>query len=219
MTRVQDVDIDLRGERVRLLPERALFWERTRTLVIADAHFGKAATFRARAIPVPGGTTAAALQRLDALLARTGAERLICLGDLLHAKAGRVAGTIRAVAAWRERHRALDFVLVRGNHDRHAGDPPPTWRVTCVDEPWVERPFVWRHVPEAAEEGYTVAGHVHPAVRLTGFGGLSETLPCFYFGRDVGILPAFGGFTGTATVHPKNGDRVYVIADGEIMLK
>lgn len=213
-----DVTLELQGETMQLLPERAVYWPRRRTLVIADAHFGKAATFRARAIPVPGGTTAAMLARLDAALARTGAERLICLGDLLHAKDGRVPRTETAVAEWRVRHQALDFVLVRGNHDQHAGDPPAAWRVHCVDEPWPEAPFVWRHLPQAEADGYALAGHVHPAVTLIG-GGLSETLPCFYFESRVGILPAFGDFTGTAALRPVRGARVYVIADDEIMLK
>lgn len=214
-----DITIELQGEHLRLLPERLLFWERWRTLVLADAHFGKAATFRARSIPVPGGTTQAALQRLEAAIQRTQPERLICLGDLLHARDGRVSMTMTAVAAWRTRHAQLDFVLVRGNHDQHAGDPPAAWRVCCVDEPWAERPFVWRHFPAPEAEGYTLAGHLHPAVRLAGRGGLQVTLPCFYLGDTVGVLPAFGDFTGTATIHPRQGERVYVIADEEIMLK
>jgi hypothetical protein len=32
--------IRVRGQCFRLLPERALFWEAQRLLVIADAHFG-----------------------------------------------------------------------------------------------------------------------------------------------------------------------------------
>jgi hypothetical protein len=47
------VPIDLAGEAVELLAERALFWPRPATLFIADPHFGK--TDRARA---PGGCAA-----------------------------------------------------------------------------------------------------------------------------------------------------------------
>jgi hypothetical protein len=38
-------------------------------------------------------------------------------------------------------------------------------------------------------------------------------LPCFHFGAAVGVLPAFGGFTGTHVVQPSPGDRVFVVAD------
>jgi len=105
---------------------------------------------------------------------------------------------------------------VRGNHDRHAGDPPPEWDVRCVDAPHVEGPFVLLHEPAESGEGYVLAGHVHPAVRV-GRGKLAEALPCFLFGRRAALLPAFGEFTGTAVVHPRPGDRVIVLADGELV--
>jgi DNA ligase-associated metallophosphoesterase len=204
------------GEALWLLPERAVYWPAQRTLLLADPHFGKAAAFRAGGIPVPAGTTADNLARLDSALAATGATQLVCLGDLLHARAGRVARTVEAVAVWRARHEQLQWLLVRGNHDRHAGDPPPAWRITCLDEPVVDAPFVWRHEPREAEEGYVLAGHVHPAVRL-GRGALAETLPCFVFGRRVGILPAFGDFTGQATLRPQPEDRLFVLAGDEVI--
>ncbi len=66
----------LAGESVELLAERALYWPRTRTLLVADVHLGKAAAFRAGGVPVPRGATASDLARLGALVARTGAGRL-----------------------------------------------------------------------------------------------------------------------------------------------
>ena len=95
------VKTEVQGEELWLLPERAVFWPRAGALIIADAHFGKAATFRAAGIPVPGGTTAEMLRRLDAALDRGGATRLLVLGDLLHARAGRAPRTLELVAAWR----------------------------------------------------------------------------------------------------------------------
>jgi hypothetical protein len=43
------------------------------------------------------------------------------------------------------------------------------------------------------------------------------TLPCFHFGANVAILPAFGEFTGTALVRPVAGDRVYVVAGERVL--
>ena len=214
-----ELTITLCDETILLLAERAFFWPRRRMLVIADPHFGKAATFRAGGLPVPEATTTVMLDRLTALLARTQAERLLCLGDLLHARAGRGEATLAAVTAWRRAHAQVAFQLVRGNHDAHAGDPPPDWAITCVDEPSIEAPFAWRHHPAPDATAYAIAGHLHPAVRLNGTGRQSTTLPCFYFGADHGVLPAFGEFTGTALVRPAVGERVFVLVGQSIIEK
>ena len=63
--RMSDVMLTIAGEDVQLLPERALYWPRACTLVVADVHWGKAATFRAAGIPIPSGTTTEDLARLD----------------------------------------------------------------------------------------------------------------------------------------------------------
>ncbi|HRM55421.1 MAG TPA: DEAD/DEAH box helicase, partial [Ottowia sp.] len=78
--------IDTQGQRLWLLPDRTLWWPAARTLFVADAHFGKGATFRARGLPVPGGTTADNLARLGHALAERDVEHLVFLGDLLHAR-------------------------------------------------------------------------------------------------------------------------------------
>ncbi len=212
-----DAAVEVAGERLRLLPERAVWWERMETQVVADLHWGKAAAFRAAGVPIPAGTTAAGLARLADVIARTGTRRLAVLGDLFHARAGRVPRTLEAIAEWRAAHPALEVLLVRGNHDRHAGDPPSELGFEVVNGPWRFPPFVLRHEPAPAPEGYVLAGHLHPGVRLHGAGRQSVRLPCFAFGRAVALLPAFGEFTGLAEREPREGDRVYIIAGDEVI--
>ena len=211
------VEIELAGEPVALLPERALYWPRGGALVIADAHLGKAAAFRAGGLAVPEGVTAADLGRLERALERTGAARLVVLGDLLHARAGRAPAVLDAVAAWRARRPGLELLLVRGNHDLGAGDPPADWGVTRVDEPHPWGPFVLRHTPGREAAGHVLAGHLHPAVALAGPGRQRERLPCFLVGPGLTVLPAFGGFTGAATVRPVPGERAYVVAGDSVV--
>src|SRR5690606_15105202 len=97
-----DAIVRVAGQHLHLLAERAALWKETTTLIVADTHWGKAATFRAAGLAVPSGTTAEGLARLEAALARTSARRLVFLGDFLHAREGRVPGTLRALARWRE---------------------------------------------------------------------------------------------------------------------
>ncbi len=213
-----DSRLALAGEVVHLLPERALYWERAETLVVADLHWGKAATFRAGGVALPGGTTSDDLERLDRALVRTGARRLVVLGDLFHAKAGRIASpTLAAIRAWRPRRAGVEVLLVRGNHDRHAGDPPSDLRINAVNAPAHVPPFALRHEPAPSSDAYTLAGHVHPAVSLRGRGREHEKLACFVVGPDVAVLPAFGSFTGTCVVGPTATDRVYVIAGEDVI--
>jgi DNA ligase-associated metallophosphoesterase len=215
---MSDLCIDVAGEPVWLLPERALFWPRPATLVAADFHWGKAATFRTAGIPVPGGGTHDDLVRLDAALERTRAQRLAVLGDLFHARAGRIASrTLAELREWRGRRWELEILLVRGNHDRHAGDPPPDLRINCVNDPAFVPPFVLRHQPVSTADGYTLAGHVHPGVVLTGPARQHVRLACFLFRRDVALLPAFGSFTGLGIVEPSPEDRLFVIAGDDVV--
>ncbi len=100
-----------------LLPERAVFEPQSRTLFIADPHFGKASSFRALGQPVPRGTTAENLRRLGALADAHDARRLVVLGDFLHSRTGRTQSLFARLREWRAARPALDCVVVRGNHD------------------------------------------------------------------------------------------------------
>lgn len=212
-----DQTITVAGEELALLPERAVYWARGEALFVADPHWGKAAAFRAAGLPIPEGGTGADLARLGRALRRTGARRLVLLGDLLHARAGRSEAVLEEVTAWRAAWPGLEVTLVRGNHDRHAGDPPAAWRFTCSGEPLAMPPFVLRHHPQEEPGGYVLAGHLHPAVRLRGAGRQLARLPCFWFGPRVGVLPAFGSFTGSVVVAPGPGDRVFALAGDEVV--
>jgi DNA ligase-associated metallophosphoesterase len=209
--------IELAGEEMVLMPDRSMYWPCASTLLVADAHIGKAATFRAHGIFVPRGTTSATRERLDEALAHTGATRLVFLGDLLHAREGRSPETLRVVAEWRASHAALDVMLVRGNHDRSAGDPPESLGIRCVDAPMLDGPFAFAHHPTAIDGRFVVAGHVHPAVRLSGPGRQYVRLPCFWISEAGCVLPAFGDFTGQGIIEPAEDDRVFAVGDGSVI--
>jgi DNA ligase-associated metallophosphoesterase len=206
-------EIEFGGARLVLLAERAAYLPEAGVLLVADAHFGKAVSFRRLGVPVPEGTTAGNLRRLSAALAATGARRLVFLGDLLHCARGRAAGTLDEVARWRAAHAGLEIDLVRGNHDRRAGDPPPQWHTRVHDEPLALGALLLAHEPLPAPPGRAVlAGHLHPAVVVGARAVERLRLPCFHFRASLGVLPAFGEFTGMHVVRPAPGDRLFAIA-------
>ena len=206
----------LDSEAVELHAMRALYWPRLRTLFVADVHLGKGAAFRAGGIPLPRGATATDLARLSALIDKTGAATLVVLGDFLHAASGRVEALDIAFCAWRARHAEVAMTLVRGNHDAHAGDPPPAWRVDVVTEPHAFAPFLGCHHPARPATGYALCGHLHPGTWLGGAAEPSVRLPCFVLGRRRAILPAFGRLTGLWMVDPEPGDRLVAIAGSRL---
>jgi len=201
------------GRPLTLLPEKAAFIAASGTLLVADAHIGKAASFRALGVPVPRGTTGETLAGLSALVRRTGARRIVFLGDFLHSARAHAPVTLAAVAAWRAAHRSLELMLVRGNHDDRAGDPPATLGIRVVDEPLLQDGFALCHHPRPVAGQYVLAGHLHPCVHVGGRSWDHLRLPCFWFGDAVGVLPAFGAFTGMHPVRCGADDRLFAVAD------
>lgn len=215
------LSIHLAGEPAVLLPSGALFLPAHDALLVADVHLGKARSFRRLGVPVPEATTGATLAALDEALTASGARRLVVLGDFLHARRGLGPEVLDALLAWRHGHAQLQLQLVRGNHDRHAGDPPDGLGAQVLDGPVRLGPFALCHEPEPVPGTYALAGHWHPCVGLRGAGRDRLRLPCFWLGapdgpRAVGVLPAFGAFTGMHAVERAPGDRIYALCEGHV---
>lgn len=216
--------ISLAGHDVVLHPSGGACLTAERILLIADAHIGKAVSFRKLGVPVPRGTTTETLEKLSGALQDTGAQRVVFLGDFLHAASSHAPGTLAALAAWRERHAKLALTLVRGNHDDRAGDPPASLGFDVVDEPLLVGPFALCHHPRPMPGHYVLAGHWHPCISVGGRAFERLRLPCFWLGDDsgqlpqqaVGVLPAFGSFTGMHRIEPRQGDRIFPIAQDKV---
>ena len=203
------------------MPERCVYWPTRRTLFVADLHLGKPETFRAAGIPVPNGVHDEQLARLSLAIARTRCERVLILGDLLHASTGITPGLIERVARWRREHPCA-FALVQGNHDKSAASVSRAWELDVLTPTVVEPPFAFTHKPPVAEAGaheglFIWCGHLHPAVRLASSADAVK-LPCFLVRGRLGVLPAFGRFAAGASIAREQGDRVYAIAEGQIVV-
>jgi DNA ligase-associated metallophosphoesterase len=210
--------VEVGGVVLQLLAGKAAWWGAERTLLVADPHIGKAVSYRRLGVPVPEATTSGNLDALDRLLASHDARRIVFLGDLLHSRHAHDAQTLATFARWREQRTELELLLVRGNHDDSAGDPPPAWGVHCVDEPYAlpgAPGLALCHHPEPIAGRYVLAGHNHPCTTV-GRGIDRLRLPCFHFGASVGVLPAFGAFTGMHPIDRAPGDRVFVVADNAV---
>ncbi|MBY0309221.1 MAG: hypothetical protein K2Q09_10805, partial [Phycisphaerales bacterium] len=125
--------------------------------------------------------------------------------------------TLEQLVRWRAAHAGVEVLLVRGNHDHAAGDPPCEAGITCVDEPSDDEGLTLLHHPEPSPGGVSaLAGHLHPCIQMVGCGDAARR-PCFWLSNNQLVLPAFGGFTGAASITPRPGDRVFVPADDRLV--
>ncbi len=215
--------------------ERAAFWPRTGTLIIADLHLGKANTLAAglgAAVPesVLRGVVREDLARLARALERSHARRVLIVGDLLHAPIGATPELIDEVASWRELH-PEPWVVVRGNHDSKINRVTDAWRLSLVGDGLDEPPFRFVHIPPPASVAatggpspYLICGHEHPAVTLGRSRhdgqprdqGTLIKLPAFLVGSRRLILPAMSRFTAGGSIRSSPGDRFYACSPREV---
>jgi DNA ligase-associated metallophosphoesterase len=208
--------IELEGEQVVLTAERAIVWPAQRALIAADLHIGKAASFRALGTPVPHGTTADTLRRLTRLIECCGVTTVYLLGDFLHSKHALPPITLSTLKEWRARHHKVSMVVIRGNHDACAGAPPADLDMQLHTAQLSVGPFLLMHHPRAHDGAYVLSGHLHPALRVSGRYD-SMRLPCYWLRTRVGVLPAFGAFTGAQEIVREADDRVFVATDERVL--
>ncbi|WP_349316575.1 ligase-associated DNA damage response endonuclease PdeM [Chitinophaga sp. MM2321] len=198
-----------------LLPERAIFWEEEKALILSDLHLGKAAHFRKAGIAVPAGIVQEDLFRLQQLITRFLPARIIIVGDMFHSREN---NEVQYFRLWRGQFPHIRIDLVKGNHDIMPEDVYGEIGINTHATLTVKG-IHFIHEPCGEDNGYryTFSGHLHPGIIMEGVARQRLRLPCFYFGRHCGILPAFGHFTGLATLHPSPQEPVFVIAGKSII--
>lgn len=208
----QTINLQLCGQDLILDAGRSVYWPDQQTLIVSDLHLGKAGHFRKNGVPVPKKIHFSDLQRLDEQVRKYKPDRLIFLGDLFHSDENL---EWQDFISWSASHKSVRQILVEGNHDILDEASYAQTVIELVPE-WVTGPFRFTHEPVDSEV-YNIAGHIHPGVRLRGPARQGMVMPCFYFGRMQGILPAFGNFTGSYVLNPKKGDRIFALMEGAII--
>lgn len=190
----------------------AMYWVEKRMLLISDVHLGKISHFRKFGMALPNNAMFRNFVKLDNTVAYFEPESICFLGDLFHST---LNNEWELFTEWVERTQ-LPIVLVAGNHDIISPHKYEELGITVVSE-WTLDGFLLRHDPQEREDHYTISGHIHPAIVLEGRGKQFLKLPCFFCTPGQMILPAFGEFTGTYLMEPKEGDKVYVITKEDVV--
>ena len=188
--------VELFGATVTLRGSGAMWLEVERTLVVADLHFEKGSSYAARfGQMLPPYDTRETLDRLDREIAALSPARLIFLGDSFHDGAGEARLADDDAERLRGLARGRDLVWAVGNHDE---DGPRALPGEVIAQASILG-LTLRHEPEAGDQPGEVAGHLHPAARVSSGRG-SVRRRCFVTDGSRLILPAFGAYTGGLNV-------------------
>lgn len=172
-------------------PSGALWWEATRTLIVADLHIEKGSSFGVRGQFLPPYDSAVTLARLGSVAAHYGAQRILTLGDNVHDARGWQRLSTDAHAQLRQLAELHELLWLFGNHDK-LQQPP----VGTIARELLELGLTFGHEPRLLEGAALLAGHLHPCVCLPTAFGRHHRVRCFTVGPRLLILPAFGTFTG-----------------------
>ncbi len=180
-------DVSFQDEKLKALSSGALFWEREKTLVVSDLHFGKSERIARRSgVLLPPYDTLETLNRLSTDIHATSPKQVICLGDSFDDLAAGAAldethrDTIRRLQAGRR------WIWIEGNHD-----PGP---LDLGGEHLAEfalGPLIFRHIAKEKAGSGEVSGHYHPKAKIR-----HMSRPCFMVDANRLILPAYGCYTG-----------------------
>jgi len=202
----------LQDENFTLHPYAGMYWNEQNTLFVSDTHFGKITHFRKAGLAVPFAAIDDNWQRLGSMIETFQPHRVIFLGDLFHSDHNLEWNSFKMLV---DTFSETEFSLVMGNHDILSLDHYIDAGLTMYDTLEIG-PFIFSHHPLESPKLYNIYGHIHPSAILVGYGGQRLKLPCFYFGKKYGIMPAFGTFTGTAVIPVRKDDQVFCIAEQKI---
>lgn len=197
------------GQRFQPHPCGGLLWldHSPSCLILSDLHFGKVGHFRKSGMALPPAAAEAVFQRFAE--ACRSVQRVLILGDLAHSDWN---AELERFATWRQSRPELAVELVPGNHDILDAEAYQRLGIRRMDPLHTESGITFVHDPldpRLPPGTVRMAGHWHPTVRLKGRGRQRLTVPCFWFGREMALLPASGAFTGGHPIQPESGDRVY----------
>ena len=183
-------DFTFHGAPLTALGSGALWWPDQRLLCVSDLHLGKSERMARRGgATLPPYDTRDTLSRLSNDLDRTGARKVICLGDSFD-DAGAALALPQEERLWISQLQAAKrWIWIEGNHD----PGPMDMGGIHLDEITLG-PLTFRHIARPGASG-ELSGHFHPKASVHARGRCISR-PAFLVDSDRVILPAYGTYTG-----------------------
>jgi len=198
-----------------LLPFKAVYFEKHKTLLVSDVNLGKVGHFRNSPVALPDGLAETDLVILDKIINSLEINGIFILGDLFPNNEN---FDMRLFVAWRELHQNIDINLVKDNIDLMSDEVYANFEVRLHKKYYLWNRFLFTHKPldkDAKLSGcdYVFCGYINPGVNINGSGRPLRNLPCYYFDEKQCIMPAFGQPNRKSLVKPSIKDRAYAISE------
>ena len=187
--------------------DRAVYFDATETLALADLHLGRAATSNVDAPLDEAGDIHA---RLAALIDQFDPQQVVFAGDILHSFSTVPRGVEEAVTDLSEQCRTAgcEPIAIEGNHDTQLES---VWPGSIHESVRLADGTVICHghaEPDRRGERYLI-GHDHPAISIEG-----KRHPCLcvdptgYRGRELLVVPAFTRLAGGVELNRLRADAL-----------
>lgn len=215
LQKANHISVFIHHEEFLLHPLRFVFRPKDKSLICADIHIGKGSHFRKNGIAIPKMVNKNNFWNLSAAFDLFRPEQLIVLGDMVHSTEN---DEWKDMQDFLDNYPKLKRVLIRGNHEIEHDSIYENMGFEVMAS--LEHDGI-TYLHDAADrkpsDSFVFSGHLHPAVRLFGSGRQHLRVPCFWLGENGLVLPAFGSFTGYATISPKKKDRVFAVTEQSII--
>ena len=173
----------------------ALYWPGEKMLIVADLHLEKASSVAHRGFHLPPYDTRETLMKLAEAIERFAPEIVVALGDSLHDRSAATRIAPEDAAALKVLQEDRRWLWITGNHDPEV-DPSLGGEVhaeiACAG-------ITLRHAPRPARTSHEIAGHLHPAAKVSMYGHTVRR-SCFVGNARRLVVPAFGALTGGLNV-------------------
>jgi uncharacterized protein len=199
----------------QLLPQKAIYWQNEKALILADLHLGKAGHFRKQGLAIPSQSYQKDYLVLESLIVEYQPVRVLILGDLFHSEYNTEWDFF---GEFIKKNSKIKFELVMGNHDILSAEKYNSIGLVIHGESLITENLLFTHYPMkiSNENILNFSGHIHPGVRLEGTGRQAITMPCFYRKEANFILPAFGSLTGLKILKKEKNTEIFGVSGDRI---
>lgn len=200
-----------------LLPVKAIYFEKHKTLLVSDIHLGRIGHFKNSPVALADGLAETDMVMLNRIISTFDVSEIFILGEIFPRKENY---DYRLFKTWRDLHQNIDVNLIKESTEMMSDEIYTNFEIRIHRKYYLWNKFLFTHKPLVKDVKltgceYVFSGYINPGININGKGRTLQNLPCYYFDANQCILPAFGEPNRKSLMKPSPKDRVYAISVAE----